>query len=157
MVFDRYRERNEAHQVAGPSPADPSTDPPADDGSMDARSWRTQLAPYAKPDTGRALVCLLTSVVPFLGFSIALYLLLKQSPLAILLAIPAAAFLVRSFIVFHDCSHGSFFASRPVNLWLGRSIGLLLYSPFTRWRHDHAVHHASSGDLDRRGTGTFAC
>ena len=50
-------------------------------------------------------------------------------------------------------SHGSFFASRRVNVWLGRSIGLLLYSPFTRWRHDHAVHHASSGDLDRRGTG----
>ena len=98
-------------------------------------------------------MCLVTSVVPFLGFSVALYLLLKQSALAILLAIPAAAFLVRSFIVFHDCSHGSFFASRPVNVWLGRSIGLFLYSPFTRWRHDHAVHHASSGDLDRRGTG----
>ena len=98
-------------------------------------------------------MCLATSVVPFLALSCALYLLLGDSPLAVLLVIPAAAFLVRSFIVFHDCSHGSFFASRRVNVWLGRSIGLLLYSPFTRWRHDHAVHHASSGDLDRRGTG----
>ncbi len=60
---------------------------------------------------------------------------------------------MRSFIVFHDCSHGSFLRSRRANAWLGRAIGLLLYSPFLRWRHDHAVHHASSGDLDRRGTG----
>jgi omega-6 fatty acid desaturase (delta-12 desaturase) len=60
---------------------------------------------------------------------------------------------VRVFIVFHDCSHGSFLASRRANAWLGVTLGLLLYSPFVRWRHDHAVHHASSGDLDRRGVG----
>jgi acyl-lipid omega-6 desaturase (Delta-12 desaturase) len=78
---------------------------------------------------------------------------LARSPLALLLTLPAAVFLVRSFIVFHDCSHASFLPSRRANVWLGRAIGLLLYSPFLRWRHDHAVHHASSGDLDRRGTG----
>jgi omega-6 fatty acid desaturase (delta-12 desaturase) len=72
-------------------------------------------------------------------------------PLA--LAIPTAVFLVRTFIVFHDCSHGSFLASRRANAWMGASLGLLLYSPFVRWRHDHAVHHATSGDLTRRGTG----
>ena len=83
----------------------------------------------------------------------AICLLLGQSVLALLLGIPAAVFLVRSFIVFHDCTHGSFFASRRANAWLGRSTGLLLYSPFHRWRHDHAVHHATAGDLDRRGTG----
>ncbi len=77
----------------------------------------------------------------------------SQPSRARLLAVPAAIFLVRSFIVFHDCSHGSFFESRRANQWLGRGIGLLLYSPFVRWRHDHAVHHASSGDLERRGTG----
>ncbi|MGH2833868.1 MAG: fatty acid desaturase [Solirubrobacteraceae bacterium] len=71
----------------------------------------------------------------------------------LLLGIPAAAFLVRSFIVFHDCSHGSFVASRQANTWLGRSIGVLLYVPFLRWRHDHAVHHATAGNLDRRGVG----
>jgi len=130
------------------------TEPLQADGSvMDARSWRAQLAPYAVPDARRALLCLATSVVPFLALSCALYLLLQRSDLALLLAIPTAAFLVRSFIVFHDCTHGSFLASRRLNNYLGRSIGLLLYSPFTRWRHDHAVHHASSGDLDRRGTG----
>ena len=121
--------------------------------AMDARSWREQLAPYAHPDSRRAVQCLATSVVPYLGLSAAIYLLLGQSLLALLLGIPAAVFLVRSFIVFHDCSHGSFLASRRANMWLGRSIGLLLYSPFHRWRHDHAVHHATSGNLDRRGTG----
>jgi acyl-lipid omega-6 desaturase (Delta-12 desaturase) len=55
--------------------------------------------------------------------------------------------------VFHDCSHGSFLASRRGNKWLGIALGLLLYSPFLRWRHDHAIHHATSGDLERRGTG----
>ncbi|HUA75783.1 MAG TPA: fatty acid desaturase [Solirubrobacteraceae bacterium] len=119
----------------------------------DARSWREQLAPYAQPDSRRALWCVATSVIPYLGLSAAIYLLLGQSLLALLLGIPAAIFLVRSFIVFHDCTHGSFLASRRANLWLGRSIGLLLYAPFVRWRHDHAVHHATAGNLDRRGTG----
>jgi acyl-lipid omega-6 desaturase (Delta-12 desaturase) len=121
--------------------------------AMDARLWREQLAPYALPDSRRAALCLATSVVPYLGLSAAIYLLLGRSDLALLLGIPAAVFLVRSFIVFHDCSHGSFVASRQANAWLGRSIGLLLYSPFLRWRHDHAVHHATSGNLERRGTG----
>ena len=83
-----------------------------------------------------------------------MWLLLDVSlPAALALAVPTAAFLVRTFIVFHDCSHGSFLNTRRGNAWLGRSLGLLLYSPFLRWRHDHAVHHATSGDLDRRGTG----
>ena len=117
------------------------------------QEWREQLSPYALPDSRRAAVCLTTSVVPYLGLSAAIYLLLGKSLLALLLCIPAAAFLVRSFIVFHDCTHGSFFGSRRANAWLGRSIGLLLYAPFHRWRHDHAVHHATAGNLDRRGTG----
>jgi acyl-lipid omega-6 desaturase (Delta-12 desaturase) len=120
---------------------------------MDARSWRKQLAPYARPDSRRAALCMATSVVPYLGLSAAICLLLGRSPFVLLLGIPAAVFLVRSFIVFHDCTHGSFLASRRANAWLGRSIGLLLYSPFLRWRHDHAVHHATAGNLDRRGTG----
>lgn len=121
--------------------------------SADARSWREQLSPYAVPDGRRAAFCLATSVLPYLALTVAMYLLLDSSPLALLLGIPAAAFLVRSFIVFHDCTHGSFLASRRANTWLGRSIGLLLYSPFHRWRHDHAVHHATAGDLDHRGVG----
>jgi omega-6 fatty acid desaturase (delta-12 desaturase) len=119
-----------------------------------ARHWRKQLAPYARPDTRRALVCIATSVLPYLALSVAMWRLLDVSVLAALaLAVPTAAFLVRSFIIFHDCSHGSFLNTRRANAWLGTALGLLVYSPFLRWRHDHAVHHATSGDLGRRGTG----
>ena len=55
--------------------------------------------------------------------------------------------------MFHDCAHGSLLPSRRANQVLGTILGLLVLSPFTRWRHDHAVHHATAGDLDRRGVG----
>jgi omega-6 fatty acid desaturase (delta-12 desaturase) len=95
-----------------------------------------------------------TSVVPYLGLSVAMYLALGVSYLLVLaIAIPAAGFLVRTFILFHDCSHSSFLPSKRANAWLGAALGLLVYSPFLRWQHDHAIHHATSGDLDRRGGG----
>jgi omega-6 fatty acid desaturase (delta-12 desaturase) len=116
--------------------------------------WRETLAPYAKPHLGRSLLDLATAVLPYLLLSVAMYLALSVSYLLVLvIAIPAAGFLVRTFILFHDCSHGSFLASRRANLWLGTVLGLFVYSPFLRWRHDHAIHHATSGDLDRRGGG----
>jgi omega-6 fatty acid desaturase (delta-12 desaturase) len=116
--------------------------------------WREALAPYAQPHLGRSLLDLATSVLPYLALSVAMYLALSVSYLLVLvLAIPTAGFLMRTFILFHDCSHGSFMASRKANLWLGTVLGLFVYSPFLRWRHDHAVHHATSGDLDRRGGG----
>jgi omega-6 fatty acid desaturase (delta-12 desaturase) len=97
---------------------------------------------------------LATSVVPYLGLSVLMYLSLKVSYLLVLaIAIPAAGFLVRTFILFHDCSHGSLLRSKRANMWLGVVLGLFVYSPFLRWRHDHAIHHATSGDLDRRGGG----
>lgn len=120
----------------------------------DLKLWRERLAPYARPNRARALLCLATSVAPYVGLSVAIYFLLRVStPLALALGVPAAICLVRTFIVFHDCTHGSFMRSRRANEFLGVITGLMLYSPFVRWRHDHAVHHASSGDLDRRGTG----
>jgi omega-6 fatty acid desaturase (delta-12 desaturase) len=73
--------------------------------------------------------------------------------LVLALAIPAAGFLVRTFIVFHDCAHGSFVRSRRANATLGAVLGVVLYTPFAWWRHEHAVHHATAGDLDRRGVG----
>ncbi len=116
--------------------------------------WRKTLAPYARPSWARALVDIVTSAVPYLALSVAMYLALEVSYLlALALAIPTAAFLVRTFILFHDCSHGSLLPSRRANAWLGMGLGLLLWSPFLRWRHDHAVHHATSGDLGRRGVG----
>jgi omega-6 fatty acid desaturase (delta-12 desaturase) len=127
----------------------------ATDGSSSSGAfWRDTLAPYAKPRLGRSLIDLATSVVPYLALSAAMYLSLGVSYLLTLaIAIPASGFLVRTFILFHDCSHGSFLRSRRANLWLGTVLGLLVYSPFLRWRHDHAIHHATSGDLDRRGGG----
>jgi len=112
------------------------------------------LAPYARPRVGRSLLDLATSLLPYLALCVAMYLSLGVSYLLTLaLAIPASGFLVRTFILFHDCSHGSFLPSRKANLWLGTVLGLFVYSPFLRWRHDHAIHHATSGDLDRRGGG----
>ena len=69
------------------------------------------------------------------------------------LAMLAAGFLVRVFIIFHDCGHGSFFKSRRANDILGFITGVLTFTPYYHWRWEHAIHHATSGDLDRRGTG----
>ncbi|MGH2867389.1 MAG: fatty acid desaturase [Solirubrobacteraceae bacterium] len=116
--------------------------------------WTDCLAPYAHPSWGAGLTDLATSVVPYLALCVLMYLLLPVSPLLTLaLAIPAGGFLVRTFCVFHDCSHGSLLPSRRANAYVGALAGLLVLAPFRRWRHDHAVHHASSGDLDRRGVG----
>jgi omega-6 fatty acid desaturase (delta-12 desaturase) len=73
--------------------------------------------------------------------------------LVLALSIPAAGFLIRTFIVFHDCAHGSFLRSKRGNAMLGGALGVILFTPFAWWRHKHAVHHATTGDLDRRGTG----
>src|SRR3954470_17058348 len=73
--------------------------------------------------------------------------------LALLLALPTAGLIVRTFIFMHDCAHGSFYSSRVVNDIVGRVTGVLTLTPFGQWRRDHALHHASSGDLDRRGHG----
>ncbi|MEA2310018.1 MAG: hypothetical protein QOI65_2304, partial [Thermoleophilaceae bacterium] len=121
---------------------------------MTAVAWKETLAPYARPRLGRSLLDLATSVVPYLALSVAMYFALDVSVLLALgLAIPAAGFLLRTYILFHDCTHGSFMPTKRGNLWLGRVLGLIVYSPYQSWRHSHAVHHATAGDLDRRGVG----
>jgi omega-6 fatty acid desaturase (delta-12 desaturase) len=116
--------------------------------------WRDALAPYAKPSVARSLLDIATSVVPYLALSYLMYLTLSVSYLLVLvIAVPASGFLLRTYILFHDCTHGSFLPSKRANAWLGVALGLLVYSPFHSWRHNHAVHHATSGDLDRRGVG----
>jgi acyl-lipid omega-6 desaturase (Delta-12 desaturase) len=117
-------------------------------------SWHDALAPYAQPRLGRSLVEIATSVVPYLALSVLMYETRQISTvLTLLLAIPTGGFLVRTFIVFHDCGHGSMLPSKRANAYLGRLTGMLVLAPYGRWRHDHAVHHASSGDLERRGVG----
>ncbi len=97
---------------------------------------------------------IITSVVPYLALSVLMYFALDISYLLVLvLVLPAAGFLVRTFVVFHDCAHGSLLPSKRANRYLGRFLGLFVMSPFQRWRHDHAIHHGTSGDLERRGVG----
>jgi len=116
--------------------------------------WRERLAPYAEPRLGRSVLDLATSVVAYVALTAAMYALVGVSEILVLvLALPTAGFLLRTFIVFHDCAHGSFLPSRRANEWVGVVCALLVYSPFHSWRHEHAVHHATAGDLDRRGMG----
>ena len=121
------------------------------------RSWRGVLDAYAEPRLGRSVLDLATSVVPYLVLLVAMTFALRVSVLLLLvLVLPASAFLVRTFIVFHDCTHGSFMPSRRANDVLGAVLGLLVWLPYRRWQHEHAVHHATAGDLDRRGVGDVA-
>jgi omega-6 fatty acid desaturase (delta-12 desaturase) len=116
--------------------------------------WRERLAPYAEPRVGRSVVDLATSVVPYIALTAAMYVLSQISYLlGLVLAVPAAGFLLRTFIVFHDCTHGSFLPNRTANKWVGIGCSLLVFTPFHSWRHEHAVHHATAGDLDQRGMG----
>lgn len=116
--------------------------------------WRERLAPYAEPSVKSGLLDIATSVVPYVALTAMMYSLIDVSVVLVLaLAVPAAGFLLRTFIVFHDCAHGSFFASRRANKYVGVACALLVYQPFHSWRHEHAVHHATAGDLDKRGMG----
>jgi omega-6 fatty acid desaturase (delta-12 desaturase) len=109
---------------------------------------------YARPDMRRTALDLMTSVVPYLALFAAMYFLLGVSVLLSLALAPlAAGFLLRTFILFHDCTHGALFHHKRTNRVVGTGLGLLLYVPFEPWRHSHAMHHATAGDLDRRGHG----
>jgi acyl-lipid omega-6 desaturase (Delta-12 desaturase) len=127
---------------------------PSSAGRAEAPFWREALVPYARSDVRRGLLDVATSVLPYLALSVAMYLLLDVSYFVVLaVAILASGFLLRTYIVFHDCAHGSFLPSRRANRWLGAMLGLVVYTPFHSWRHEHAGHHATSSDLDRRGVG----
>jgi omega-6 fatty acid desaturase (delta-12 desaturase) len=121
---------------------------------VNGRSLQAALAPYAVPRLGQGISNLLTSVVPYLGLITAACFALRVSDaLAFALSLLASGFLIRTFIVFHDCAHGSFLPSKRANALLGAALGVLVYTPFAVWRREHAVHHATAGDLDRRGVG----
>jgi omega-6 fatty acid desaturase (delta-12 desaturase) len=116
--------------------------------------WRALVAPYQRPDVRRSLWQLANTFLPFAGLW---YLMLRSLAtsywLTLALAVLTGGLLLRIFIIFHDCGHGSFFRSRRANDIVGIVAGLLLFTPYYQWRHQHAVHHATTGDLDRRGAG----
>jgi omega-6 fatty acid desaturase (delta-12 desaturase) len=116
--------------------------------------WQTVVSKYAFPETWRSVWQVLNSLIPFI---VMWYLMVRSLTigywLTLILAVPAAGFMVRLFIIFHDCCHGSFFKTMRANDLMGLVMGVLVLTPFYDWRHDHAIHHATAGDLDRRGTG----
>ncbi len=117
-------------------------------------AWKEIVAKYQTPAHWRAVWQVVNSVVPYATLWALMYWSLSVSYwIAIPLAILAAGFLVRVFIIFHDCGHGSFFKSRLANDILGFVTGVLTFTPYYLWRWEHSIHHASSGDLDKRGLG----
>ncbi len=121
---------------------------------VDARTLLRQLAPYRQASTSRALFELVVTIVPFALLWLLMLVTLQAGHLAgLLLALPAGAFLLRLFLIQHDCGHGAFFPRQAANDWLGRALGVLTLTPYDSWRRAHAVHHASTGNLDARGVG----
>lgn len=111
-------------------------------------------AHYAAPDPWRSGVQLLTTVIPLAALWVAMTLTVGEAYwLTLLLSVPAAAFLVRLFMIQHDCGHRSFLRSRRLNDLLGHAIGVLTLTPHAYWRKAHNIHHATSGNLNKRGIG----
>ncbi len=110
--------------------------------------------PYQTPSLRRSIWMLANTVVPYVLLFYAMVRSLEVSYwFTLLLAIPTGGFLIRTFIIFHDCCHGSFFQSTTANRITGILTGLITFTPFDTWKHSHATHHATAGDLDRRGVG----
>ena len=120
-----------------------------------AREWTQRLLRYRTPSVARSLVELATTILPFAALWVLMVILVRYGHawLAAFLLLPAAGFVVRLFMIQHDCGHGAFFPARAANDWTGRVLGVLTLTPYDYWRRTHAVHHATSGNLDGRGMG----
>jgi omega-6 fatty acid desaturase (delta-12 desaturase) len=124
------------------------------DATANAQGLPRLLARYRDPSLWRSLTEIAITALPLIGLWAAMWALMHVSYwLSLVLAIPAAGFLVRLFMIQHDCSHGAFFRHRAINDWVGRVIGVATLTPYDYWKRTHAAHHASSGNLDRRGMG----
>jgi len=117
-------------------------------------AWKQAIAEHRKPVLRSSVWQLVNSVIPYLAlWGLMIWTLHISYWITLALAVLAAGFLVRIFIIFHDCGHGSFFRTRRANRLTEFVTGVLTFTPYRQWRHKHALHHATSGDLDRRGTG----
>ena len=118
------------------------------------KEWKKLIAEYQQPHVGKAVWQIVNTLVPIAAIWVALYFL---KDISLWLCIPPALlgglFLVRAFIIFHDCGHGSFFKSKRANSIVGFITGMLTFTPYRQWSWEHARHHATNGDLDRRGIG----
>ncbi|MEM7718525.1 MAG: fatty acid desaturase [Pseudomonadota bacterium] len=121
---------------------------------MQPHDWSRVLAPYRTPIQSRAFFELSVTVVPFVAlWALAWAALSVSAWLAVALALVNAGFLLRIFMIQHDCGHGSFLKNRRTSDWIGRVLGVLTLTPYDVWRKNHAIHHATSGNLDHRGVG----
>jgi acyl-lipid omega-6 desaturase (Delta-12 desaturase) len=117
-------------------------------------SWKQAVIRYQEPMLRKSIWQIINSLVPYLALcGLMIWTLHVSYWLTLAVAVAAAGFMIRIFIIFHDCGHGSFFRSQHANHVLGFVTGVLTFTPYLQWRHKHALHHATSGDLDRRGTG----
>jgi len=122
--------------------------------ALDARNWAQILARYRTPDPLRSKIELAITAGPLALLWLLMWATLHLNyGLCLLLAVPAAGLLARLFMIQHDCGHGAFFQHRLANDWVGRALGVLTLTPYDYWRRTHAVHHSTSGNLDRRGIG----
>lgn len=120
----------------------------------DLRTLTRSLARFREPSRGRSVIEILITIVPFVLLWLSMWFSLRLGHgLYLLLTFPAAGLLVRLFMIQHDCGHGSFFRHRATNDWIGRVAGVLTLTPYDFWRRAHGIHHATSGNLGRRGIG----
>jgi omega-6 fatty acid desaturase (delta-12 desaturase) len=118
------------------------------------KEWLTIVKKYNYPDRGKSIWQIINSLVPYLVLWYLMVLSLSVSYWITLgLSFLAAGFLVRIFIIFHDCGHGSFFRSARANRFIGTIMGAMVYTPYEYWTNDHDMHHRTVGNLDRRGSG----
>ena len=120
----------------------------------ETRGWTQILARYRTPSPTRSIIELIITAAPLVLLWFLMWASLDLGYwICLLLAVPAAGFLVRLFMIQHDCGHGALFHHRLANDWVGRVIGVLTLTPYDFWRRTHAIHHSTSGNLDRRGIG----
>ncbi|MCF8224637.1 MAG: fatty acid desaturase [Bacteroidales bacterium] len=118
------------------------------------QDWIKVVGKYNKPDIRKSIWQIVNSLIPYIVLWYLMYLSLEISYFLTLgLSILAAGFLVRIFIIFHDCGHGAFFKSKKTNKIIGTFMGSLVFTPYDRWHKDHAIHHSNVGNLDERGIG----
>lgn len=118
------------------------------------QSWIEVISKYNSPDTGKSIWQIINSLGPYMLLWLAMYYSLGISYLLTLgLSFIAAGFLVRIFIIFHDCGHGSFFRSKKANRIVGTILGSLVFTPYDYWHSEHSIHHKTVGNLDKRGHG----
>lgn len=117
-------------------------------------AWQKIVSEYAHPDLRKSIWQIVNTLIPFFAL---FYVSMRSVDVSLWLTLPlsilTAGFMVRAFIIFHDCGHGSFFKSQRANDLVGIVTGILAFTPYYRWKHEHAIHHATCGDLDRRGVG----